>query len=129
VTPDELKKRAKQFALRILKLVDAIPNTRSGRIISGQLARAGTSVGANYRAACKARSKKEFVSKIGIVEEEADECEYWLELIMESGLLTERKVRPLHQEAVEIRSIMSPSSKSAKASMSSIRNPQSAIRN
>jgi len=130
VTPDELKKRTKQFALRILKLVDALPKTRSGRIVAGQLARAGTSVGANYRAACRARSKKEFISKIAIVEEESDECEYWLELTMDSGLLTERKVRPLYQEAVEIRRIMSASSKSAKTSMSNspIRNPQSAIR-
>ena len=71
--PDDLKKRTKQFALRVLKLVAALPNSLSGRTIGGQLARAGTSVGANYRAACRARTKLEFIAKIGIVEEEADE--------------------------------------------------------
>jgi four helix bundle protein len=131
VTPDELKMRTKQFALRVLKLVDALPNSKSGRIISGQLGRAGTSVGANYRAACRARSKKEFVAKIGIVEEEADECEYWLELTIESNVLREAKVRPLHQEAFELRRIMAASAKSARAALArqTRLNRQSAIGN
>jgi four helix bundle protein len=70
---EDLKKRTKQFALRILKLVAALPDTVEGRVIGGQLARAGTSVGANYRAACRGRSRAEFVAKLGVVEEEADE--------------------------------------------------------
>jgi four helix bundle protein len=132
MTPDELKFRTKQFALRVLKLIDALPNSRSGRIIAGQLGRAGTSVGANYRAACRARSKKEFVAKIGIVEEEADECEYWFELTMESGTLPVRKVTELFQEAGELRRIMAASAKSARASLARsgrAENRQSAIRN
>jgi len=80
---DELKKRTKRFALRVLKLVAALPNTAVGRAISAQLARAGTSVGANYRAACRGRSKAEFVAKMGTCEEEADESAYWLEVIIE----------------------------------------------
>jgi four helix bundle protein len=84
--PDDLKKRTKQFALRVLKLVAALPNNLPGRTIGGQLVRAGTSVGANYRAACRARSKPEFIAKIGIVEEEADESAFWMELIIEGKL-------------------------------------------
>ena len=131
MTPDELKTRTKQFALRILKLVGALPGGGAGRIVVGQLGRAGTSVGANYRAACRARSRKEFVAKIGIVEEESDECEYWLEITIEAGLLPERKVRPLLQEAVEIRRIMAASAKSARLTLDRqpSANRQSAIRN
>ncbi len=93
---EELKKRTKQFALRILKLAAALPNTIEGRAIRGQLVRAGTSVGANYRAACRGRSKAEFIAKIGVVEEEADESAFWLELIIEGGLLTaEASSKPL----------------------------------
>jgi four helix bundle protein len=84
--PDDLKKRTKQFALRILKLVAALPNTVQGRAIGGQLVRAGTSVGSNLRAACRGRSKAEFIAKLGIVEEEADESAYWMELIIEDEL-------------------------------------------
>src|SRR6266571_1871525 len=87
MTEDELKKRTKQFALRILKLISALPNTTAGRTIGNQLARSGTSVPANYRAACRGRSKAEFISKLGVVEEEADESAFWLELIIEGGLL------------------------------------------
>jgi len=79
---DDLKKRTKLFALRILKLAAALPNTIEGRAIRGQLVRAGTSVGANYRASCRARSLAEFIAKIGVVEEEADESGYWLELVI-----------------------------------------------
>jgi len=73
MTVEELKERTKKFALRIIKLVDALPKTTTGRAIGGQLVRAGTSVPANYRAACRGRSKAEFIAKLGIVEEEADE--------------------------------------------------------
>ncbi len=82
----ELKKRTKQFALRILKLVAALPNSIQGRAIGGQLVRAGTSVGANYRAACRGRSRAEFIAKLGVVEEEAESA-FWLELIIEGRFL------------------------------------------
>jgi len=105
----DLKQRTKAFALRILKLIDALPNSRKGRIISDQLGRAGTAVGANYRASCRARSRAEFIAKIGVVEEEADESAYWLELVMEDGLLSASKIQPLHTEATELTAIMASS--------------------
>jgi len=82
VTADELKLRTKQFASRIIKLVAALPKTVAGRAIANQLVRSGTSVAANYRAACRARSRTEFVAKMGVVLEEADETHLWLELII-----------------------------------------------
>src|SRR4026209_1296847 len=97
----ELQRRTKQFALRVIKLVDALPKTTSGRVIGGQLVRAGTSVAANYRAACKGRSRVEFIAKLGIVEEEADESAFWLELIIEGSLLRAKLVEPLLNEANE----------------------------
>src|SRR6267143_4048916 len=111
--PDDLKERTKQFALRVLKLVAALPNTLSGRTIGGQLVRAGTSVGANYRAACRGRSKAEFIAKLGIAEEEADESGYWMEVIIEGGLLQEKQVRPLLDEANELAKIFAQSRISA----------------
>jgi four helix bundle protein len=105
----DLKQRTKDFALRILKLIDALPNSRKGRIIADQLGRAGTAVGANYRASCRGRSRAEFIAKIGVVEEEADESAYWLELTMEGGLLAAAKVQALHTEATELTAIMASS--------------------
>ncbi|HUX57444.1 MAG TPA: four helix bundle protein [Bacteroidales bacterium] len=84
MTKDELKKRTKKFALMIIKLVDDLPNSLAGRTIGNQIIRSGTSVGANYRAACRARSNADFISKITIVEEECDESLFWLELIAEA---------------------------------------------
>ena len=110
---DELIKRTKQFALKIIKLIATIPNTIEGRVIANQLAKSGTSVGANYRAACKARSRAEFIAKIGVVEEEADECVYWLELLIEANLSKIELVGPLLREAGEIVAIMASSRKSA----------------
>ena len=110
---DELIKRTKQFALKILKLTATIPSTIEGRVIANQLTKSGTSVGANYRAACKARSRAEFITKIGVVEEEADECIYWLELVIEANLLKKELVEPLLKEAGEIVAIMASSRKSA----------------
>ena len=105
----ELLRRTKQFALRVMRLAAALPNTPVGRAISGQLVRAGTSVGANYRAACRGRSLAEFNAKLGVVEEEADEGAYWMELIVEGKLLKEKLVQPLHQEANEITAMMAAS--------------------
>jgi four helix bundle protein len=106
---DELKKRTKSFALRVLKLVAALPNTVQGKTVGGQLVRSGTSVGSNYRAACRGRSLAEFVAKLGIVEEEADESAFWLELIIEAELLTAVSVQPLLDEANELTKIMATS--------------------
>jgi four helix bundle protein len=111
----ELKDRTKQFGLRIMKLVDALPNTTSGRAIGNQLIRSGTSVGANCRAACRGRSKAEFIAKLGIVIEEADECGYWLELIMEGNLLPKTQIEPLHKEADELTAIFTASVRTTKS--------------
>lgn len=109
----EMIKRTKQFALRVMKLVKALPRNVQGRTIASQLMRSGTSVAANYRAACRARSKPEFIAKLGTVEEEADESGFWLELIIESGLLIEKNVRPLLIEAGELVAITASSKKTA----------------
>jgi four helix bundle protein len=106
---DELKNRTKRFALRVLKLSAALPRTIEGNAIRGQLVRAGTSVGANYRAACRGRSRAEFAAKIGVVEEEADESAFWLELIVEGGFLKPTQVESLIDEANEITRIMASS--------------------
>ena len=90
----ELKARTKRFGLRVMKLVDALPNTMAGRAIGSQLVRSGTSVGANYRAACRSRSKAEFIAKIGVVAEEADESAFWLELITDGDILGGNMVDP-----------------------------------
>jgi len=113
---DDLKKRTKQFALRILKLVAALPNTIAGRAIGGQLVRAGTSVGANYRTAFRGRSKAEVVAKLGISEEEADESGYWMEMI-EGQLLKRRQVEPLLNEANELTRILAQSRISASRAL------------
>ncbi len=112
---NELKKRTKQFALRILKLTAALPKTVEARVIQNQLARAGTSVAANYRASCRGRSRAEFISKMGVVTEEADECCFWMELIVEGKMLTEKKVKSLLQEANELTAIMTSSRKTAQS--------------
>ena len=113
-----MKERTKQLALRVMKLVSSLPKTVEGSVLGKQLLRSGTSVGANYRAACKSRSKAEFVSKLGIVEEEADECGFWLELIMEHGLMPRGRVEPLHRETEEITAIVAASRKTAKGKRS-----------
>jgi four helix bundle protein len=126
---DDMKSRTKQFALRCIHLAESLPDTKGGRTIANQLARCGSSVGANYRAACRARSRAEFLSKMGIVEEEADECGFWLEMIIEGAMKPARLVMPLHVEADEIVRIIVSSIRTARSSRSSFRNPQSAIRN
>jgi four helix bundle protein len=88
----ELKHRTKRFSLRVIKLVGALPKSVQGRAIGNQLIRSGTSVGANYRAACRGRSKTEFIARLGVVEEGADESAFWMEMIIESGLMEKRLV-------------------------------------
>jgi four helix bundle protein len=114
---DDLKNRTKQFALRILKLVAALPKTVEGRAIANQLVRAGTAVPANYRAACRGRSKAEFIAKVCIVEEEADESAFWMELIIEGGLLKQQAVESLLAEAIELTKIMAKSRISASRTL------------
>ena len=112
---NDLQARTKTFALRVMKLADALSKTTAGQTIGRQLIRSGTSVSANYRAACRARSKAEFIAKLGIVEEEADESCHWLELIVESGLIEERLVQDLLKEANEITAIMVASKKTSRS--------------
>jgi four helix bundle protein len=116
MTEHELLQRTKQFALRIFSFVGALPQTIQGRAVAAQLIRSGTSVAANYRAACRARSKAEFVAKFGVVEEEADETAFWVELIIETELVRAAKVKPLLTEASEIVAIMASSKKTATKS-------------
>ena len=123
----ELKRRTKQFALRCMTLADSLPQDRaSGRVLANQLVRCGTSVGANYRAACRGRSKAEFLAKLGTVEEEADESCFWMELIIEGGLKAPKLVLPLHREGDELVRIMAASIKTARPA---IQNPKFKIQN
>jgi four helix bundle protein len=126
---DELLDRTKKFAIRVIRLVGALPNTNLGRRIGDQRVRSGTSVGANYRAACRGRSKAEFIAKLGIVKEEADEGAYWMELIVESDLLKAHRVSPLREEAEAIRNIMAKSRITAARSLRAQSNRQPAIGN
>ncbi len=96
------KKRTKQLALRIIKVVDALPKNRTADVIGRQLIRSGTSIGANYRAACLGKSTADVIAKLRIVEEEADESAYWMELLIESGLVSEARLSELMQETNEI---------------------------
>ncbi len=123
---NELKARTKEFALRVMRLVDSLPDSVKGRAIANQLMRSGTSVAANYRAACRSRSRAEFVSKIGVVEEEADETALWLELIIADKILPETKVSPLLNEANELVKIMAASFISARKNGTRTTTPQSA---
>ena len=114
---NDLKLRTKQFTLRALKLADALPKRNSGRICADQLGRCASSVGANYRSACRGRSKAEFVAKLGIVEEEADESAFWLEVIIDHELMTPARVDSLLQEANELTAIMAASRMTASKSI------------
>ena len=111
---DEFKQRTKAFALRVIRLVGALPKSREANVISAQLLRCATSVGANYRAACRARSRADFIAKIGIVEEESDESAYWTELLIETGIMTTDQVSGLLAEANEILAMVVASIKTAR---------------
>ena len=112
----ELQQRTKHFALRVIRLCGELPNNTQGNVLGKQLLRCGTSVGANYRAACLGKSHADFVNKLKICEEESDEAIYWIELIGESGLLRQELLAHLLQEARELSFIMSASVKTARAS-------------
>ena len=121
MTEPELKDRTKQFALRAIRLVDTLPRKVSSEVLGKQLLRSATSVGANYRSACRGRSTAEFVAKLGVVIEEADESEYWMELIAEAGLQKSGLVEPLRAEASELVAIFTASVKTAKSNSSTSR--------
>ena len=110
-----MKRRTKEFALRVIRLAGSLPKKRSAAVIAGQLLRSGTSVGANYRAACRAKSQADFVAKIGIVEEEVDESLYWMELLIDAGLVTKKRLSLLMKEADELLAIAVSSIKTARA--------------
>ena len=112
---NDLRDRTKTFGLRVMKLCDALPKSMSGKAIGNQLIRSGTSVGANYRSALRARSNKEFIAKLGIVLEEADESIFWLELIRDGELLTENQVNSLFTEANELTAIFAATLKTIKS--------------
>ncbi|HWX20610.1 MAG TPA: four helix bundle protein [Candidatus Binatia bacterium] len=108
-----MKQRTKAFALRIIKVVNTISKDFVGRRLGDQLLRSGTSVAANYRAACRGRSKADFINKLGIAEEEADESALWMELLIESGLIRLRRLEKLLQEANQLSAILVASRKTA----------------
>jgi four helix bundle protein len=124
MTKEELKNRTKKFALMIIKLVEELPDTLAGRTIGKQIIRSGTSVAANYRTACRARSNADFISKITIVEEECDETLFWLELIAEANMLKNERLHDIVKEADELTAIFTASGKTAR-----LNNPKSSIRN
>ncbi|HEY5590511.1 MAG TPA: four helix bundle protein [Paludibacter sp.] len=109
MTSDELKQRFRKFSGRIIKMVDKLPNTISGRAIGAQIVRSGTSPGANYRAACRAKSDKDFINKLKIVEEELDETEYWLDVISDVELIKPELLLELQRETKELLAIITQS--------------------
>ena len=123
---DGLKARTRLFALAIIRLVEDLPRGRAADVIGNQLLRAGTAVGANYRSACRARSRREFAAKMGIVEEEADEAQFWLDLVAERGFADADRVGSLRDEAGQLVAIAVSSIRTARRTPPSI--PQSAFR-
>lgn len=112
--PQDLKLRTKRFAIDVIHLVESLPKNDTTKVIGGQLLRSGTSVGANYRAACRARSQADFISKITIVEEEADESQFWIELLVDTNHLRQTESKKLQDEASQLTAIFTASGKTAK---------------
>jgi four helix bundle protein len=111
---NDLKHRTKQFALRVIRMTDSLPKTMAADVIGRQLLRSATSVASNYRAACRGRSKAEFVAKLGIVEEESDESSFWLEIVEDAGILPAKKLTALRKESDEITAITVASIRTAR---------------
>ena len=111
---NDLKKRTKSFALRVIKLVESLPKTPTARVIGGQLLRCGTSVAANYRASCRARSNADFIAKMGIVEEETDESAFWIEMLIDTNLVKKELVAELLDEADQLTAIFVASINTAR---------------
>jgi len=122
---DNLKQRTKAFALRVIRMSEAMPRSIVGDVLNRQIVRSVTSIAANYRSACRGKSRADFIAKMGIVEEEADEPALWLELITEAGLLPSAKTVALHAEAGELTAIAVASIRTARARKA---NPHSAVR-
>jgi len=112
---EDMKRRTKQFALQIITLVESLPRGRTADVLGKQLLRSGTSIGANYRAACRAKSTADFISKMGIVEEESDESIYWMELLLEAGIVRLNQVESSIKEADELLAITISSIKTARS--------------
>jgi four helix bundle protein len=125
----EFKDRTKRLALRVIKLVESLPATVTAKVIGKQRLRSATSVGANYRAACRGKSSADVIHKLSIVEEEADESLYWLELLIESGIIPEKKLAELQKEMNEIVAMVVASIKTLRAKQLPIQNPKSKIQN
>jgi four helix bundle protein len=117
MTPEELKQRTKTFGIRAIKVATALPSGKLGDVIGKQLLRSATSMGANYRSACRGRSRTDFISKIGIAIEEADEALYWLEVVHEAGLLPPSRLTELSGEANELVAILTATSRTAKQNL------------
>jgi len=124
---DELKKRTKTFALRVMKLVKHLPNNNKGRVLGDQFLRSGTSVAAYYRAACRGRSRTEFIAKLGTVLEESDESALWMELITEDGMIPIKRVASLLQEANELTAIFFTARRTTQRTNPKSLNPKSSI--
>jgi four helix bundle protein len=126
---EELKRRTKEFALRIIKLIDSLPPTLVARTIGQQLVRSGTSVAANYRAACRARSNADFIAKLGIVEEECDESIFWIEMLVDAEIVKLGRVEKLIDEGNQLTAIFVSSINTARGRKrnSALRIPQSAL--
>ena len=112
---DQLRGRTKHFAVRVVKLFRELPKTTDAQVLGKQLIRCGTSVAANYRAACRGRSRPEFIAKLGVVAEEADESVFWLEMLSDCGIVSEKAVAELLREAHELSAIFSASQHTARA--------------
>jgi four helix bundle protein len=112
---DELRDRTKRFAVRIVHLYKALPKTTEAQVLGKQVLRSGTSVAANYRAACRGRSKAEFIAKLGVVAEEADETVFWLEMLVDCGIVGQPKLEPMLKESKELAAIMSASQQTARS--------------
>jgi four helix bundle protein len=113
--PEELRDRTKRFALRVIRVFRSLPYKPDAQVLGKQLLRCGTSIAANYRAVCRARSKAEFVARIGVVVEEVDEAVLWLELLIESGIVSEEKARDLLLETRELTAIFTASQRTARS--------------
>jgi four helix bundle protein len=116
MTAEQMKQRTKAYAIRIVALVDALPNTRTCSRLGQQLLDAGTSVGANYRAVCRAKSLADFINKLRIVEDECDESLYWMEILIETGQIKTARVQDLMDEGGQILAIVVASAKTARTS-------------
>ena len=126
---EEMKRRTQAFALRIVKFVEQLPKNQTSAVLGKQLLRCGTSVGANYRAACRAKSQADFISKMGIVEEESDESIYWLELLIASGNVNKETSLDLINEANQLVAIVVSSIRTARVNKNSLLQKSNTISN